>query len=90
MPTTVEISDVVKGASANDPCTVKFADGFELNFGSLADMQRVGLEMDSDAGFTRRLAVAVWLGKDPNANNINLARKTYTFDLSNANPIRAI
>ena len=88
MPSSVTIVDVIKGAGPSDPCIVHFSDGISLQFPSLADMQAVGTGLDSDLNFARKLAVALWLGKDPNASNINLAKKTYTLDMSDPSPIK--
>ena len=68
---------------------VRFSDGTELTFNTLAELQQFGSDLDTDPGMARVLAIRWWIARSNDATNTAIiVGKTLTFDLSNNNPIR--
>ncbi len=87
MPSTVVLTEVFK--PANGKVFVRYADGTELEFSSLAALEQELEEIDSNAGMTQMMALGWIHARQPLLNNINpIKDKDFTYDLSNPNPIR--
>jgi hypothetical protein len=92
MATTVVLSNVIKEPAPSTRCRVQFTDGTELEFGTLAELREWALGIDSGpmgAELTRRMCLARLLALSPELTNINqIQGKNFTFDLTNAQPVR--
>ncbi len=68
--------------------TITYSDGGGHVYGSLADMKEAIAEMETRDN-TEKLFLGWFLARSANATNTALVlNKTFTFDLTNNNPIR--
>lgn len=91
MAVVVTLTDVV--VDPDGKYRIRFADGTELEFANLAELQAYGSDFDSPGGDgpanAQLLALRWWLARSPNASNVNLVEgKTITLDLGAANIFR--
>lgn len=85
--TTVVLTAVIKDPDGR--VRVRFADGSEREFGSLAMLRSVVLRRDQDVGLTQDLCLAYALARSADLSNVNsVANKSFIFDLSVAQPIK--
>jgi hypothetical protein len=89
MATTVVLTSVVKEAAPSTRVLVRFADGTELEFASMADLVASATEPDTSVSLTQRLCLAYTLARSADLSNLaSTANKSFTFDLTSNNPIR--
>lgn len=68
---------------------IRFDNGAELEFNSLAEVQAWALLPDTSVDLTQQLCVAYAINRSPDLSNLaSVQGRTFTFDLSNNNPIR--
>jgi hypothetical protein len=85
---TVSITSIIKDSAPRQTYRVRFADGAELEFASLADIKEAITSVDTTAA-TQLVALAWWLARSADGSNTNLiVGKNVTFDLSAAQPLR--
>jgi hypothetical protein len=89
MATTVTLTAVIKEAAPSTRVLVRFADGVELEFASLAQLQEWAREPDLSVTLTQKLCVAYTLARSETLTNLASTQgKSFTFDLTSNNPIR--
>lgn len=87
MPTTVRI--ISKTDRGDGGIQIEFQGGRGRTFSDLADLQSQVLGNDDDLDLTQELCLAWWLARSADlSNEAVIMNKDFTFDLSNANPIR--
>lgn len=87
MPTTVQIAS--KTDLAGGGIQIEFSDGHGLTFQSLQEIEQNIAVYDNDEDLTKFLCISWWLARSSDLSNTAvIVGKNFTFDLSNANPIR--
>lgn len=87
MPTTVTLTDVLKPAGGR--IYINFADGTQLEFNSLADVQAWATEADLNRTLVQQFCVAFAMARSADLNNIAIVKnKNFTLDLSDNAPIK--
>jgi hypothetical protein len=90
MPSSTVVTKVVKETNPSKRVLITFNDGSQYEFTEAAQIQSMSAQMDSDLGFTQRLLIALWYARSPTLNANAVVNKTFTFDLSQANPITLV
>jgi len=87
MPSIVVLTDIVQPPSGK--IFVRYNDGTELEFGSMAELERAISEVDSEISNTQLMALGWIHARQPDLVNIApIQGRDFIYDLGNPNAIR--